>query len=122
LEDLDTEGAQVVLNMRRALPSLGAGGRDMRALAERCAQKLAQGRRQEGLELLTELGQRLPGERLPGHLAALLEESTRRVREFGQERFEYVVLLFYATGRCLRYLHEQRHKRERDDGDVEGGG
>jgi len=111
LDDLPTAAAQIVLNFKHALPGKQPSRRALRALADQSADAFARGDLAAGLDLLTRLASSATdGSRaeLPPNLVRLLDESLQRVGQFRTERFEYVVLLFYATGRVLRHLHDQR--------------
>jgi len=106
LDDSATSASQIVRHYRRALTFVEGGrmGR-LRVRAERCSDMFARGDMEEGLVALRGFVGHLPLERLPMPLRVLLDESLARTAEYGAERFEYVVLLFYVVGRALRHLH-----------------
>ena len=110
LVDFETQAAQTILNFKRALTFDHPDIIHLKILADRASDAFAQGDHPRALLHLKEFALKLPHEKLDPPMVTVLRECLKRIDEFADGRFEYVVLLFYITGRSLRQLHTDRFK------------
>lgn len=91
-QEAGTALAQALLALRKRLDK---GSAESSAL-EHCAKTLARHEVAAGIDDLAELLQMLPSEQQAPHVAAIVQEATRRMRQYGIERLEYPILALHA--------------------------
>ncbi|MEI2692292.1 MAG: HEAT repeat domain-containing protein [Anaerolineae bacterium] len=91
-QEAGTALAQALLALRKRLDK---GSAESSAL-EHCAKTLARHEVAAGIDELAELLQMLPSEQQAPHVAAIVQEAARRMRQYGIERLEYPILALHT--------------------------
>jgi HEAT repeat protein/sugar phosphate permease len=95
-QEAGTALAQALLTLRKRLGQGNAESSGFSGALEHCARTLARHEMAAGIDELAELLQTLPAEQQAPHVAAIVQEAARRMRQYGVERLEYPVLALHT--------------------------
>ncbi|MGH2542469.1 MAG: MFS transporter [Ardenticatenaceae bacterium] len=98
--DLGTTVAQELALVKKKLPGTAPEEATLPPLFDECAAAFAHDEIARGTELLSRLLLDLPRDTLSVTCAAILDECTRRLTQYGAARQEYLLLALHALGVC----------------------
>ncbi len=100
--DFETSTAKLILSLKSELSHLGAGGDELKDLADRACSAFARGDNQNAACLLADLVRAIAAITTNQAIVAILYECAKQLPKYGKTRIEYIQLALHSAAMAVK--------------------